>query len=91
MSIEFTQYLMPDGAQKKIHIARPEAIETKAREIMSKGFRFEAEMLTTGEISLTISDGEEDLDIEVVSNGPDVPVAVDRMVERFHTDREVPA
>lgn len=91
MSIEFTQYLMPDGRQKKIRIDRPQAIETKAREIVARGFRFEAEMLTTGEISLTISDGECDLDIEVIDNGPEIPCAVDRMVERFDASREVSA
>lgn len=84
-SIPFTQYLMPDGKKAEVTIDRPDDIAAKAREIIARGFRFECEMLSDRKsISLTITDPDEgDLDIEVVQNGPDVPLAVDRMVLRF--------
>lgn len=84
MSIKFTQYLLPDGRQKQITVDRPDEIEKMADSIISRGLRFEAEMLTTGAISLTVHDPkeEDDIDIEVVANGPEVPVAIDRMITR---------
>lgn len=85
MDIEFTQYVLPDGRRKPVLIDRPDDVAQKARRIMDAGHRFECEILTTGEVSLTIHniEDEEDVDIEVVPNGPEVPVAIDRMIERF--------
>jgi hypothetical protein len=85
-SIPFTQYLMPNGERRSIEIKRPEDIYEKAMDIIKAGHCFEAEMLRTGEISLTIFNvaEEEDVDIEVIANGPEVPLAVDRMVTRFY-------
>ena len=85
MSVKFTQYLMPDGRKVPNSIDRPEVIEKKAESIISRGLSFECEMLTTGQISLTVSDGQQDIDIEVCQNGPEVPISVDRMIERVHS------
>ena len=83
--IEFTQYLLPDGRKKIIHILRPDHIAAYAQHIEADGHRFECEILRTGEVSLTIHhiDDEEDRDIEVVPNGPEIPKAIDRMIERY--------
>ena len=80
--IPFTQYVMPDGRKEPVEISRPEAIEVKARQIIASGFRFEVEMLKTGEVSMTITnDKDGDVAIEVVpDNGPGIPEAVDRMI-----------
>ena len=43
-----------------------------------------------GLVSLTISDGEEDVAVELIANGPEVPKAVDRMISEFNIT-EVPA
>lgn len=85
-TIPFTQYLLPDGRKRDIAIARPKEICDKAMDIIKAGHRFEAEVLMTGEVSVTIfhiAEGE-DRDIEVVPNGPEVPLAVDRMITRFY-------
>lgn len=55
--------------------------------ILRHGFRFECEQLTTGDVSLTISDDDGDYAFQVVPNGSDVPGAVDRLVLEF----DVPA
>lgn len=81
--IPFTQYLRPDGQAVPVSIDRPAEIVTTAERIRERGFRFECEHLTTGHVSLTIAGPDDDEDIEVVTNGPDVPVAIDRMVKRF--------
>lgn len=83
--IPFTQYLMPHGRKADVFIDRPDEIAAKAHQIIAKGFRFECEMLSDHRtISLTITHPKDgDMEIEVVPNGPDVPVAIDRMIERF--------
>lgn len=81
--ITFTQFLMPDGRQKSVTINRPTEIAKLAEEIIARGYRFECEMLTTREISLTITNKHGDADIEIVNNGPEVPAAIDQLITRF--------
>jgi hypothetical protein len=81
--IEFTQYLRPDGRRASVAIERPVAIVDLADAIIARGYRFECEHLTTGHASFTITNEEGDAAIEVVPNGPEVPIAIDRMIERF--------
>lgn len=85
MSIPFTQYLRPDGRKTPVEIDRGSYIEELAREFIKSGGYFECEELTTGHASFTAGhmdypDG--DIAIEVVRNGPMVPAAVDRLVEK---------
>lgn len=87
--IPFTQYLLPDGRKRETGIDRPDEVAAKAQRIIDAGHRFEAEVLTTGDVSLTIHNiaDEEDVAIKVVPNGPGVGEAVDELVKSF----EVPA
>jgi hypothetical protein len=87
--IRFTQYLQPDGRPQSIEIERPAAVEKLAEAIIAVGVRLEAEVLGTGKVSLTAElddeEGEtETLAIEVVSNGPTVVAAVDRLIRSAH-------
>lgn len=82
--IPFTQFLMPDGRKNPVTIDRPEPISTLAHAIIERGYRFECEMLSDYRTtSFTISDDDADHEIEVCSNGPDVPIRIDAMIERF--------
>lgn len=83
--IAFRQFLLPHGREAIVHIDRPEEIAAKAEKITAKGLRFECEMLSGySSVSLTITCPEKgDLAIEVVSNGPEVPIAVDRLIANF--------
>ncbi len=83
MEIPFTQYLRPDGRQRPMVVDRPDEIALLAKQIMEAGHTFEAEVLTTGVISLTISDGEQDVASALSANGPEVIVAVDKMITDF--------
>lgn len=80
--IPFTQYLRPDGRTRQITIDVNDVVGRMAEGLMRRGLCFEAEILTTGEVSLTISDSEQDLAIEVVPNGPEVLRAVDRLIQK---------
>lgn len=82
MSIPFTQYLRPDGRRVSITTERPQPIEAMADAVIAAGLTFTAEELLTGHVNLTVEHPEDgDLFGEVVRNGPDVPAAVDRLVE----------
>lgn len=80
--IEFTQYLRPDGRERKVTIDRPAEIERLAYQIVHKlGGTFTVEELMTGEAAVACETPEDgDIALEVVPNGPQVPDAVDRMV-----------
>lgn len=88
MAIPFTQYLMPFGDFVGTTIDRPADVEADARAVIAAGFRFESEMLRTGEVSMEvlkdggIDDGGDPVVIahEVCANGPVVLEAVDRLV-----------
>lgn len=82
MSIPFTRYHLPNGRRSRTSIDRPHTVERWAEAVTDAGWRFEVEVLTTGEVSLTVHDPdtEEDVAIEVVPNGEGVGAAVDRLV-----------
>ena len=84
--IPFTQYLLPNGRRQQTQIFRPKEITDKAESIIEAGYRFESEVLTTDEVSLTIVGKNADLEIEVCHNGPQVLDAIDRMICRFNFD-----
>ncbi len=81
-SIPFTQFVRPDGRRRDIEITRPAEMVARARALIEKGLAFEAEVLTTGEVSLTVADheNEEDIAIEITPNGH-ICEAVDRLIE----------
>jgi hypothetical protein len=86
MAIPFIEYRLPNGSQHPCSIERPFDVEALAANFMRAGGRFECEILRTGQVSLTAVaevDGEaQDIDIEIVRNGPDVGPAVDKLVRR---------
>jgi hypothetical protein len=80
----FTQYLRPHGRPQEVEIARPADIEQLAAAVRVRGFAFEIEVLTTGEINMDCCNEDEQLCCEVCDNGPQVPDAVDRLVRQAH-------
>lgn len=82
--VPFTQYLRPRGDRLYVHIEVAPELAAKAHAIIARGLAFECEELSTGQVSLTITDPEEgDLDIRVVPNGPGVREAVEDLISRF--------
>ena len=78
--IPFTQYLLPDGRPKDTHIDRSPEIEELAFKFIEGGGRYEAEILRTGEVSLTAHKNDEDIAIVICPNGPGVGEKVDELV-----------
>lgn len=76
------QYMRSDGRQRQEETHLPfEHLDTY-KEMLRAGYYFEAEVLQTGEVSVTISDGDQDIDAEVVPNGPEVQRAMVGMLNR---------
>lgn len=82
-NIFFTQFLRPDGRRNIIAIDRPPHICAVADKLLSAGLKFEAEILIGGKVSLTITSRDQDEAIEICDNGPEVPLAVDRLFSEF--------
>jgi len=80
--IPFTQYLLPNGAKQSTSIEMDDEISALAGELIAKGYRFECEILTTSDVSLTCVDPKDTGDIAIVicKNGPEVPSAVAKLV-----------
>ncbi len=87
-SIPFTQYLLPHGERRDELIEVAPDIAAKAASLIERGFTFECEILRTGQVSVTITDPQEeiDADIRVIANGPGVREAVEDMVRSFDPD-----
>jgi hypothetical protein len=89
--VQFTQYLRPDGRPRATSFEVPDEVADLAAHVISKGYRFESEVLMTGHVSLAVcgpsleEPGEtDDIAIELVNNGPDVPPAVERLIREAH-------
>jgi hypothetical protein len=84
MAVPFTQYLLPNGRQVPVSVERPADVEEMAQRFIEAGGRYECEVLTTGQISLTavldVDDEPQDVEIVICRNGPDVLAATDRLV-----------
>lgn len=79
--VPFTQYVMPDGVKCSVWIKRPEDTIKKCKALLEIGCFFETEMLSDYKsISMTCERGDEIVSHEIVPNGPEVPLAVDRIV-----------
>lgn len=80
--IPFTQYLLPDGRQRRMRVNRNQETERRAGELMAAGYEFTCEILTTGEVSLecALRGDEEPLVSAVCENGVLVLNAVDKLI-----------
>ncbi len=86
--IPFTQYMRPNGRAVPVSIEVAEDVAGMAASLIESGLALECESLTTGHVSLTITDPEEgDLDIRVVNNGPGVREAVEDLIRGFTARR----
>jgi hypothetical protein len=84
--MNFTQYLAPHGRRQTISIDMSREVETKAAELVTAGWDFEIEVLVNlgGMVNMDCCDDDEQLAVEVCPNGPEVPAAVEQLVNRAH-------
>jgi hypothetical protein len=83
-----TQYLRPDGRKVVILTSLEECLKADYDDMLISGCHLEAEVLSTGEVSLTVSDGETDVDIEVVNNDESVVNAINKMLRNRMWDKQ---
>ena len=79
-NVPFTQYLRPDGRKRRVEITVQGDQALGAKKILDNGLVFEIEELTTLEISMTLSNGEEDVCIRLCENGPPVMAALKELI-----------
>ncbi len=87
MTIPFTQYLMPDGRKREGGFDRPPEVEAVAHELLALGVHFDAEVLSTGHLSLTAE--HDDLDDPVLAIAvfmQESPEVVGRRVDQLVHD-----
>lgn len=65
MHVPFTQYLRPSGEPREGGFEVSDEVGAKARELLDKGVHFDAEVLSTGHLSLTAE--QDDLDDPVLA------------------------
>ena len=84
--IPVTQYVLPHGRRRQEYfVTSSDALMQKAQAILDHGWRFEAEVLTTGDVSVTVTSDERDVDIEVFPNEPGgSDGAMTRLIDRAH-------
>ena len=86
--IDIVQFMRPDGRQNPQKTDLPIRFKEAYDEMLTAGCRFEAEVLTTNEVSITITHPEHgDLGIEIIPNGPKVPEAMNRLMEERPWER----
>lgn len=93
VTVGFTQYMMPNGRKVPVSITLegPIELESKVQSILDAGLSFGIEMLTTGQISMTIEDiaNGMDADIRVCNNGPGVPEKVKELIMGFNLEEHL--
>jgi hypothetical protein len=82
--VDFIQYMLPDGKARETKIVRPAAIELMASVVNRSGYVLEIEILTTGDVSMTVSDEDHDMIQMICPNDESVPGQVDILVRRGH-------
>ena len=77
---EVALFKAPHGYVRQMITNLPVEVQLAYNDMAAAGCRLEAELLRTDEVSVTIADGNNDLDIRVVPNGPAVQNALVEML-----------
>lgn len=83
MKVDVVQFLRPNGREQVGQMELPDSAAAAYEKMIRDGCRFEAEILTTGAVSVTISNHERDLDISLTDNGPAIQEGMVKMLERY--------
>lgn len=77
-----TQFCLPNGKERETFTNLPIGTQAAYLDMINHGFRFEAEILRTDMVSVTITGDEMDIDISVTTNGPNVQKGMIDMLNR---------
>ena len=84
--VEVTQFLRPDGIRRNLQIKLSGEYEKKAEQIINDGYCFECEVLPSLEVSFSISNGEEDVYIEIAEGRPGALKAFEKVIDDYFVD-----
>jgi hypothetical protein len=84
--VAVTQFLKPDGIRRNLQIKLSRDYEKKAAQIINDGYCFECEVLSTLEVSFSISNGEEDVYIEIAEKRPGALEALEKVIDDYFAD-----
>lgn len=84
---ETTQYMLPDGRRVPQHIALDASLQPRYDDLRACDCRIAAEVLTTGDVSVTLEHEEGDYNIRVVPNDDSVRRAIEEMLREFDPAR----
>jgi hypothetical protein len=82
MTIEVTQYMRPDGRRVLNYVDIDDACRQSYESVCARGWNVAAELLTTGHVSVTVETEGEDIEIDVVENGPAVIAALESIIAK---------
>jgi len=90
--IPFTRYTLPNGKTSNYMFQTTRSdVYDKAKSILSTGtYKFEIEILTTGEVSATIHNKETEVDVAIAVelNVPELAEAIEQMIINFDVDKD---
>ena len=78
--VDVVQFTRPNGVKVDQQAEVPIELKSNYEDMLSHGCRLEAEVLSTGHVSLTVTSEERDVDIRVVDNGPSVLRALQELL-----------
>jgi len=81
-TVEVVQFLRPDGRKRILNTELPIEVESAVNDMVSHGCMITVEELMSSKISVTISNEEEDVDIEIVPNSLEVRQSIITMLKR---------
>ena len=79
---KLTQFMRPSGTAKSVTTDLPLTSEQLYHDMHTYGCRLECEVLTTDEVSVTVSNDDGDHDFSVTKNGPEVQEGIVSMLWR---------
>ena len=79
-SIPFTEYVPPNGETRPKFVTVSGQDAERAKFIVDFGWKFEVELLSTGLVSMTVSDGHRDVAIALAKNDNKIYEALSNLI-----------
>jgi hypothetical protein len=79
---DVVQFLRPNGRRRNMLVDLDLETKDLYEDMKNSNCRFEAEELSTGLVSITISGADEDYDCSLTANGPEVVKGMEDMLRR---------
>jgi hypothetical protein len=80
-TVDIIQFMLPYGNKQYVTTELSARVKDAYMDMLRHGYHFEAEKLSTGMVSITISSKSEDLDGRVVANDCQVQLGLEAMLD----------